>query len=718
MMHRIFKRLPLLGALGFGLLTTAAMAAPQIAVPRIEQMPKIPVNYQLIDWNDRARDLDALLFDANATGQYLPVYYVDDTRTNVDRDIFGFPSYIGSTTQRGKTSHEGITCMGALLGATLAGIDKSDQAGRNYVLDAEGYYNTANGQNLVLNLVNTTSGGSFWYELLPHIFFYALVNYYPGEGQMETIMRSTANKWWLAAYQMGGSSGTPNFDHTSFQFSSLTPVDNGQWKEPDSSAAVAWLGYMAYRKFGLANHLQLANWGLQFLEQRPLDQNPYYESLLPYGALTAARMNAEMGTSYNVDKLINWCFEISQARPQWCVLVGNWNGYDVSGLSGSNTDGGGYAFPMNTFNQAMALVPLVRYDDRYARAIGKWMLNASANARHFYRDQMPAGLQSSAGYTAPGVDAVAHEGFRKVARKRATNMVNYQTLAGTVVSGTPADTTYMDSVSQVLRETVVGDHDELEHIWKMTLQDNANQSLYTYARAVDGGDGDAGFRFSWSRNPTGPWNNMFTVTSYQQYGWGFAPGAGGGDLYLRVVDLNRSSGNTGLDRLEIESLTIFCDVAALTPYAMGDPTQMGWGQTDLGIYSSVLSGVFGGIVRPTNNSNIVQLDCLKTDMFRQEAYPTYLYYNPHTTAAWVNIDVGTTPVDLYDAVSNRFLLRNRTGMTTFSAPSDGAVLLVLTPATGTISFENNTLKIGGVIVDYSGDANFLNACDPLWMAYQ
>jgi len=41
----------------------------------------------------------------------------------------------------------------------------------------------------------------------------------------------------------------------------------------------------------------------------------------------------------------------------------------VDGLVGSMTDGG-YGFAMNTFLQASIILPPVRYDDRYTRAIG------------------------------------------------------------------------------------------------------------------------------------------------------------------------------------------------------------------------------------------------------------------------------------------------------------------------------------------------------------
>jgi hypothetical protein len=44
---------------------------------------------------------------------------------------------------------------------------------------------------------------------------------------------------------------------------------------------------------------------------------------------------------------------------------------------------------MNTFEQVGALVPLVRYDSRYARIIGKWVLNAANASRLFYTNFLP-----------------------------------------------------------------------------------------------------------------------------------------------------------------------------------------------------------------------------------------------------------------------------------------------------------------------------------------
>jgi hypothetical protein len=67
---------------------------------------------------------------------------------------------------------------------------------------------------------------------------------------------------------------------------------------------------------------------------------------------------------------------------------------------------------MNTFTQAGALVPLVRYQPQYARAIGKWMLNLANSARLFYPGALPPGHESCAFWQGDPQQLIAYEGLR------------------------------------------------------------------------------------------------------------------------------------------------------------------------------------------------------------------------------------------------------------------------------------------------------------------
>ena len=40
------------------------------------------------------------------------------------------------------------------------------------------------------------------------------------------------------------------------------------------------------------------------------------------------RLNAELGTSYNIPKLVDWCFTTAGNVRNWGAIVGNWGGYD------------------------------------------------------------------------------------------------------------------------------------------------------------------------------------------------------------------------------------------------------------------------------------------------------------------------------------------------------------------------------------------------------
>ena len=135
---------------------------------------------------------------------------------------------------------------------------------------------------------------------------------------------------------------------------------------------------------------------------------------MPFGAYVAARMNAEQGTQYDVTKLLNWTFDgTATNREGWGMIVGNWGGYDVSGVVGSTIDHGGYGFLMNGFDVAWALVPMVRYDPQYANAIGKWMLNVANASRLFYPDEIPDSLQAIPEKKALTKGLIAYEGLIK-----------------------------------------------------------------------------------------------------------------------------------------------------------------------------------------------------------------------------------------------------------------------------------------------------------------
>ncbi len=399
----------------FAYFTILLGQANQIAVNRVELMPNLPTPYHIRDWQQVAQKYDSLVFNLSLSGQYLPLVEINATGINYPTlGNFVMPSYVGSPEPWGG---EAINQLAAVVGATLVGIDKRNQFGYNWLAWCQDFFNRRPQENVYLNNFNAQSGYDWWYDTMPNIFYFQLVNLYAETDfiYFEEQFYSVVDRWYEALQQMGAGVAPwqiPDFNHRGWQLSTMTPNDDGV-KEPEAAGALGWLMYQAYLRSGEKKYLIGAEWCMEFLDQ--WSSNPSYELQLPYGVYTAARMNAELHTAYNIKKMVNWCFDPQGNVRGWGVTVGNWGGYDCSGLVGE-VIGDDYAFAMNTFEMIGALAPMVRYDERFARAIGKWTLNAVNSARFFYHPFLADENQDAEAwakiYDPQGV--IAYEAVREV----------------------------------------------------------------------------------------------------------------------------------------------------------------------------------------------------------------------------------------------------------------------------------------------------------------
>lgn len=389
----------------------------QLGIARIDRMPDSPSPLLIRAWKTVAKQYDSLAFNLNLKGQHLPLIRLGTPgQFNYDGNIPIFlDSYVGADDHANQA--EAINILPAIVGASLVGIDKSNQGGRNWVSMAKDFFNRKNGQNVYLNNYSTTSGSDWWYDVMPNIFFYQLRSLYPArEPEFEVQFVTVADRWLNCVYQLGGGTTPwtlPQMNYRAFNLASGLPLVTGV-PEPESAGSIGWLLYAAWLETGEKKYLTGAQLAMDFLAG--LQSNPSYELQLPYGTLIAARMNAVEGTDYPIDKLLGWCFSRGDLRG-WGSIVGNWGGYDVSGLIGEANDGGNdYAFVMNGFQQAAALAPLPKYDKRYARAIAKWLLNITNASRLFYWNALPEVNQDSYTWaTEYDPDAcIPHESLKEV----------------------------------------------------------------------------------------------------------------------------------------------------------------------------------------------------------------------------------------------------------------------------------------------------------------
>ncbi len=395
----------------------AATAVQQVAIPRVEKMPNRPKPYVYKDWKKTAQGFDQYAYDFSQKGKFLPLIWIDTRGRNFNEPTYGLYTALGDVREgpavNNGENHEALGALGSILGATLVGIDKSKQDGRNYVRMVRNYFNKENGWNIIMNFTNKGAhigggyGNDYWYEVHNNVLFYAVGNYYPQEAGYTEIMRTIANQFYRSDSVLG-----KNYSYSYFDFKNMQPNKNHIPAQEDVAAGYAFILYAAYQKFGDEKYLRAARNALDVLAGQKENRN--YEAMMPFGAYIGARMNAELGANYNVQKFLDWTFDGNAVgREGWGVIVDNWGGYDVSGMVGSTLDRGGYGFAMNTFDLAWPLSAMLRYDQRYARSVGKWFLNASNTARLFYPYDLPDSLQALPDRKAVTRNVIAYEGLTK-----------------------------------------------------------------------------------------------------------------------------------------------------------------------------------------------------------------------------------------------------------------------------------------------------------------
>jgi hypothetical protein len=395
------------------------VAVTQTHIPRVDEMPELPSPYKIIDWKEKARSFDAYAFDFNPELPAGSMIWLDNSQRNIPQITFGLYTAIDDVRQGPKNNngefHESLNSLAAILGAGLMGIDKTQQNGYNYVKMVQNYFNSDNGWNIVMNNTNpevAMLGGGYgrdwWYDVFPNVLYYAVSDVFPGVENADYIQRTIAEQFVKADSILNG-----NYNYSYFDYSQMKGMINHIPLQQDAAGGHGYVLYSAYQKYKDKRYLKHAKSAIAALDNQK--ESRFYEILLPMGIYTAARLNAEHRTNYDVEKMINWVFDgctDPQARHGWGIIVGKWGNYDVSGLQGSIIDGGGYAFLMNSIKMAWPLVPMVKYEPRFANAIGKWMLNNVNASRLFYPDEIDDKHQWLPELKAYTNSIVAYEGLR------------------------------------------------------------------------------------------------------------------------------------------------------------------------------------------------------------------------------------------------------------------------------------------------------------------
>lgn len=393
----------------------------QESIARIDSMPNMPANYKMLDWEAKAKSFDSFVFDWNNKSAVGPLIWLDDSRRNIDQTTFGLYTAVGDIRQ-GKNAnngefHESLNTLAALLGAGLVGIDKTNQDGYNYVKMAQNYFNKDNGWNIIMNNTNPSvamQGGGYgrdwWYDVFPNALYYAVCDVFPNIEGADEIQRSIAEQFVKADSILNG-----NYDYSYFDYGTMEGKINQIPLQQDAAGGHAYVLLCAYRKFGDPRYLKHAISATKALNDQ--SESRFYEILLPLGVYSAAYLNATEGTDFDIEKMLNWTFEgckDPKGRQGWGFITGKWGDYEVNGLQGSITDGGGYAFLMNSIKPAWPFVSMTKYQPQYAKAVGKWMLNNANACRLFFPNEIDDAHQWAPELKDITNDNISYEGLRRV----------------------------------------------------------------------------------------------------------------------------------------------------------------------------------------------------------------------------------------------------------------------------------------------------------------
>jgi len=118
------------------------------------------------------------------------------------------------------------------------------------------------------------------------------------------------------------------------------------------------------------------------------------------------------------------------------------------------------------------------------------------------------------------------------------------------------------------------------------------------------------------------------------------------------------------------------------------------------VYGSGHVGIAGAIISKTNIENILQLNLLATDFYKDEAFPSYLYYNPNPEDKEVTISLGEKEIKIYDAIKRAFISQKVKGDFAFKLAKENSAVLIFVPVKSIISDKEGKLFADDVVIDY------------------
>ncbi len=348
-------------------------SAPSATIARVRLMPALPDPLVVRDWHRIAREYYEQLLNPATRLDGNPL-----VRVQSEPPGFEIPAYVGAPYQK-----EALTCLSAINGAKLVGLDPRHLHGFDYVQAAKGWFDPKYG---VFRHHPTERGNPVYhadiYGYWAGIQGLILAAQFPDDRDLEAQARSETSAFLRIAHIMGCPED-PNFDVLGVDFAKGAP---GGRPEPMNrfghAPSVAWPLLVGHRLTGDREMLACARSAIRW----HVDHPGRYEISHVMGPLTTARLNAEYDSHFDLGRVLDIWYGTGQpGRTPWLITAGTrlggmtCDGLDAADLPGSER--GFYAFTMGTLQAPAWLVPVARYAPRYARDIGRYALHAASSTR-------------------------------------------------------------------------------------------------------------------------------------------------------------------------------------------------------------------------------------------------------------------------------------------------------------------------------------------------
>ena len=368
-------RTPAISRLSVGLLVlcclglAAASAGEDGRIRAVERMPALPEPLEVRDWSAVSRAYYEKIFDPAAAGSGFPAVLTDGTPG------FRMKSYLGS-----EPADEALTCLSAVAGARLAGLDPRALHSRDWVADCDAWFDPTHGLYRHTRRDRTPVIHADIYGYYPSVLGLVIAAQFPEDAGLQDKADAVAKTFHTIARGLG-CPDRPNFDVLGWDLAGGKP---GGRPEPMNrlghAPTVAWILATGADRGGGDAMRACARAALQW----HLDHPGRYETTHFMGPLAAARLNARPGPKLDLGRLLDiWFGDGPIDRHPWGVTAGTrFGGLTCDGLDGARwPDGGFYAFTMGSLSGPAWLVPVAAYEPHFARAIGRYALHAVNSAR-------------------------------------------------------------------------------------------------------------------------------------------------------------------------------------------------------------------------------------------------------------------------------------------------------------------------------------------------